>query len=1172
MSSIFNLYPPGPDTTAPRRDQPDQPRNIPPQDPQFLNPFSPQPGSSSASPAWDTNTPADSVSALSIHYQSSEFTEPDDPFFGIDFNTADGASPSFLDESIVSFDGGAPLADNLAVQVPPLPTQHVHQPGPYLPLTPDKSPSLPAGSPNGHTREDETTASGFSNLAGASVAPKDLSLSPDPSSAPVGKHTVSQWTPRTSNDSAESSSDDCLAPVAAMRSPRVTISHWDGDNVGSSHAFHTQDAPSHSDRGFTAAARDGTGRWIPNQVTGQGGLDPLARPVAEVESINDLATQRGVDERKQGVSEWLERSAPLAESTRTHQQPAEVPNDGDDNIPAREIALGNMTENKSVPGQTYYVETGGQPTSEDLALMRQGRNWDDPPLAFSISQPDSAAYQPQTSQAAIERYLRRCRDNDSIVSRTATWGTRRFSLPSMVDNDEVQVAGNLLKKLSINRGEGRRPSILQGLRGLARKASVNSSKRNRPEPDDASSLKTDSSTERKETQAKLAPPSPRPGWSRKQSVPSINTAFVDVGSKAASIGVTHARTGSVSAAPMTSPRSPSGLGLTVKKPLNRLRSKSETSGIVSLLRKAGGPPVSNLGNTKVSVAEVDDDEDEDDDLYEDGDMKSEAATKLIDDITPNFAGFQQHVLKLNPLLSTTNNYLVDRIAYQQCARYKALLSFRVRHLQDIAAKNCSCGSMCLALGGSVNVLDTKGGDPRGLDPLSGSDGDITPLEGAINQDSFPQDIPMPPTTSLPAEFECQLCYGAKKFQKPSDWTKHVHEDVQPFTCTWERCKEPKMFKRKADWVRHENEGHRHLEWWTCDVDDCRHKCYRRDNFLQHLVREHKFVEPKVKTKAAIKRAGGFDPTWAKVEQCHQETTGLPQNEPCRFCGKTFPSWKKLTVHLAKHMEHISLPVLKLVAKKELDEDTIISPVQEPPPRNFPTTFPTQPEQQHPFGPSPTMSQGPMTRQQGHMIYAHHYTPQPLGMYQIPPSQNYATGFYGSNYDDVSMAQTQINMQQQPISHQQHQHHTFQSLNSQATAFPALPVTSAAAAPAYMPTALQASPHVTSPYMSMAQDLEPFPALRMDALGLGLQDPAGAAQMGYLVGGGGGGDGGGGGGGGLDDAANGVVVQVQGHGQVQEQGHSHHHQQHHGQFTPQGSVSPYGHSPNMSAAGGGFYHH
>jgi hypothetical protein len=593
-----------------------------------------------------------------------------------------------------------------------------------------------------------------------------------------------------------------------------------------------------------------------------------------------------------------------------------------------------------------------------------------------------------------------------------------------------------------------------------------------------------------------------------------------------------------------------GRSLSVKKPLSRLRSKSETtSSIADLWKKSGGPPVSNLGNTNVHVPEADEDEDDEDDLDEDGDLKGET-DKVIDDITPNFAGFQQHVLKLNPQLATTNNYLVDRIAHQQVVRYKNLLNLRVRHLQSIAAKNCSSGSMCIALGGSA--IPSSKSDPRGLDPLSatyeGSDGDVTPLEGAVNQDSFPQDIPMPPTASLPAEFECQLCFTAKKFQKPSDWTKHVHEDIQPFTCTWERCKENKIFKRKADWVRHENEGHRHLEWWTCDVDDCRHKCFRRDNFLQHLVREHKFAEPKVKTKAAIKRAGNVDPTWAKVEACHKETMELPQNEPCRFCGKTFPSWKKLTVHLAKHMEHISLPVLKLVAKKELDEDTIISPVQEPPPRSFPPVFPTNVKaEQHPFGPSPTMSHGPMSRQPSPMAYSHSpaaHQAQPLGMYPIaPPPQGYPTSLYSQNFDGLShgMAQSQIDMS--PMTH-----HGFQTLNNPHShaapaAFPAaLPVATSAAGP-YM-----SAPHQTSGYLSMASppDLEPFPPLsNMDALGLGLSlqlNPAGSVSSTGVAG-----------------------------GQQQHMAYSmglpvleQHRQQQH--FTPQGSVSPYGHSPNMPQAG------
>lgn len=71
-----------------------------------------------------------------------------------------------------------------------------------------------------------------------------------------------------------------------------------------------------------------------------------------------------------------------------------------------------------------------------------------------------------------------------------------------------------------------------------------------------------------------------------------------------------------------------------------------------------------------------------------------------------------------------------------------------------------------------------------------------------------------------------------------------------------------------------------------------------------------------------------DDIWAIVERCRQDTTKQPKDEPCRFCGNICNSWKKLTVHLAKHMEQISMPILPLVEQKVLNADSIISPVQE----------------------------------------------------------------------------------------------------------------------------------------------------------------------------------------------------------------------------------------------------
>jgi hypothetical protein len=359
---------------------------------------------------------------------------------------------------------------------------------------------------------------------------------------------------------------------------------------------------------------------------------------------------------------------------------------------------------------------------------------------------------------------------------------------------------------------------------------------------------------------------------------------------------------------------------------------------------------------------------------------------------------------------------------------------------------------------------------------------------------------------LSQEFECQICFVSRKFIKPSDWTKHVHEDVQPFTCTWDRCRDPKMFKRKADWVRHENEGHRHLEWWTCDVEDCRHVCYRRDNFLQHLVREHKFAEPKVKTKAAIKKAGGSDPTWQRVEKCHVETPNRPQDEPCRFCGKSFPTWKKLTVHLAKHMEHLSLPVLKLVDAKHLDQDTIISPIQDPPPRNFgslptpvkqeqpPVVFPQSQSRQHAFSNPSSMGYSPQDAFGGFPQAAHSQMQQYYGQAQ---ANTHFDGVGQNPGGGLMMPQVTTGFVPQQ--------------------YPAMPMSSG---PAYGHGA-------TNTYIPLQNQLEPFPPFNNNPLGL--QEPSGG-QMPY------------------DAMTNPAMGNVE-------------------QYSNHGSVSPYSHSPQPST---GFY--
>ena len=312
-----------------------------------------------------------------------------------------------------------------------------------------------------------------------------------------------------------------------------------------------------------------------------------------------------------------------------------------------------------------------------------------------------------------------------------------------------------------------------------------------------------------------------------------------------------------------------------KKLIKRSRSRSDIGrsrvdagksfGLAELMTQHGGPPMPMLASpladteaTKQSAQPspaAEDDDDEQDPITMDLKVRT-------DPIIPNQEGYRTHARQLNPRLA---DFMVERVAQEQLRRYKRLLEFRVKHINAVQNRNCPSGKFCTELGGEAKQLPPKAGSKDPEAPFVGfqitapgeeDDDEELPPEGTVVAAQFPSGVPLPPVKRLPAEFECPLCFKVKKFYKPSDWTKHVHEDVQPFTCTFPNCQEPKSFKRKADWVRHENERHRQLENWTCNITDCNHTCFRKDNFVQHLVREHKIAEPKQRTG----RASNKDPS------------------------------------------------------------------------------------------------------------------------------------------------------------------------------------------------------------------------------------------------------------------------------------------------------------------------
>ena len=579
--------------------------------------------------------------------------------------------------------------------------------------------------------------------------------------------------------------------------------------------------------------------------------------------------------------------------------------------------------------------------------------------------------QPPCSNAAISRF-REYADNLETASRVATFGSARGHSHGMTSEDAEKFVNTegILKRLSFGKGDDRekeksprdrKTSIFEfPFKGLKRTSSNTTGDGPPKSPLGEGHSRRDSATSGTPPQARWRPSWATP-WKGKLNIDTAigamtgQLAVVGAADQSRSTSPIPGLPGAMSLGPPSQgtkrSRSKSDLSATIGSKLIKPRTMKPEFGLATMMHMHGGPPmipitspsattvvrrhtfesttsIPNSGaapKTSQSTAAGMYDSDEEDDA----DITIAKPTKKLD-IKPTLEGYAANVRELNPLLMSK---LVDRIAHEQVKRYKKLQDHRARHVAAVARGDCPNKQKCFTLGTRSPV---SAGPVPPTTAGSASDDNDGNGDGTVVGALYPFGVPEPPVSRLPAEFECTICFKVKRFSKPSDWTKHVHEDVQPFTCTFPDCNEPKSFKRKADWVRHENERHRHLEWWKCNQLDCQHICYRKDNFVQHLVREHKFPEPKVKAaKAAMKaRKGdkkfgrGGDPVQeqadrvlAIVETCHNENKKEPSSEKCRFCGVTCGSWKKLTVHLAKHMEQISLPILDLLKDNEPSTDS-----------------------------------------------------------------------------------------------------------------------------------------------------------------------------------------------------------------------------------------------------------
>ncbi|KAF4985004.1 hypothetical protein FDECE_16904 [Fusarium decemcellulare] len=145
-------------------------------------------------------------------------------------------------------------------------------------------------------------------------------------------------------------------------------------------------------------------------------------------SINELAARREIEERNSMVWNWLpddpldHEEFPEAEDLSRIQTSKEKQSDCGYWAPFEKA-----TENRGLSNQVYFRNVGDL-KQDDYRIIASNHNWGDAPRLYSILNTEER-FQPESSQAAIERYGRMVDDTDSAASRASTRGTRRLSLP-----------------------------------------------------------------------------------------------------------------------------------------------------------------------------------------------------------------------------------------------------------------------------------------------------------------------------------------------------------------------------------------------------------------------------------------------------------------------------------------------------------------------------------------------------------------------------------------------------------------------------------------------------------------------------------------------------------------------------------------------------------------------
>ncbi len=135
---------------------------------------------------------------------------------------------------------------------------------------------------------------------------------------------------------------------------------------------------------------------------------------------------------------------------------------------------------------------------------------------------------------------------------------------------------------------------------------------------------------------------------------------------------------------------------------------------------------------------------------------------------------------------------------------------------------------------------------------------------------------------------------------------HVFADLQPYICTFERCRSMLVtFADRKAWSEHEAMHHRLCCSLGCHL--CSTTCSTQHDLTEHLHQNHDLPSDQCQLLAALSFAGSNDVVSAERKECP-------------LClQKEWSSQRQFVIHLGRHLEEIALSVLPREVDSESDE-------------------------------------------------------------------------------------------------------------------------------------------------------------------------------------------------------------------------------------------------------------